>query len=169
MKKILTISFLLFFSFGFSQTIQHKINEIQKTVNQINKGKGYTTKRLEQEEFMKDATDNGGELIGYFKNGQLIKIEEIIGLSRCENNTTYYIKNNKLIFIHIQGKQDMSETGTRFNYKLRMECKYYFDKGKLIKSIAKGSTICQGEPDEDLYKESLEGFSEYYKLLKDKQ
>ncbi|HEX4374795.1 MAG TPA: hypothetical protein VHZ50_15935 [Puia sp.] len=49
-----------------------------------------------------------------------------------------------------------------------MECRFYFDNGRLIKKIIKGSTQCGGEPTVDLAKNYLAECSRYKKLLTQK-
>src|SRR6187551_1270780 len=83
MRIIYTVIFLFFYTLAFAQTDSLKIEKIRKTVQNINKDTTYTIKTLKGEEFIEpnQMPDGGGQLIGYFKNGQLVKIDEFIGLS----------------------------------------------------------------------------------------
>jgi hypothetical protein len=171
MKIFSTLMLLLTWSLTFAQQKTNKINQIKQTVEQINKGKNYTTKILDGEYFLEDMTDNGGRLTGYFKNGKLVKMEEIVGLSSCENKTMYYLKDNKLIFTYTRGTEDANIDNTEnsgANYVFKMECRFYFDNGKVIKSILKGETICSGKPLESDAKTYQKECSRYIKLLKAK-
>lgn len=170
MKTLFTIIFSLFCSLTFAQQNQPKINKIKQEVGQINKGKNYTTKRLEDEEFLEHMTDNGGSLTGYFKNKQLVKIDEEIGLSSCEIHTTYYLKNNQLIFVYVAGYEAQYDKrlggpGENNMEKLVMECRFYFDNGKIIKSMLKGTSRCSGQPLESDAKTHQEDCLKYIKLL----
>jgi hypothetical protein len=94
MKIFLTLTLLLFGLLIFAQTENNMLNKIRKAVEHINNDSGYAIKKLDNEEFLEHTTDNGGQLTGYFKNGQLVKIIEWIGLSSCVDITEYYLQNN---------------------------------------------------------------------------
>ena len=169
MKSIFTLMLLFFWLHTFAQTDSSIINKIDKTVKRINDHIGsYTTKTLDEEEFTEIVTDGGGQVTGYFKNRQLVKMEEFIGLSICINLTTYYLKDNKLIFTYMQGKMfdllndDNPPTVT-------MECSFYFDNDKMIKSILKGETGCGGQPQDSWAKDDLECTAKYINLFKKKK
>ena len=169
MKTLLTLTLLFFSLFAFAQTDKTDINKIRKIVEQINKDSAYTIKKLDNEEFLEQMTDEGGELTGYFKNGLLVKIIEWIGLSSCIDITEYYLQDNKLIFTYTKGSEysynDTLETFDRSKLNMTMECRFYFDNNKVIKKILKGSTRCGGQATVDLAKNYLDECSRYKKLL----
>ncbi len=172
MKNYFTIILSFFFGLTFGQTGSNKVKEIHNTVEQINRDTGYTTRTLDNEEFLDHMTDNGESVTGYFKNGQLVKIVEWIGLSSCINITEYYFKDDTLIFAYTQGKvfQYIDSTAS-FNYNVQnivMECRFYFDNNKLIKSIFNGSTVCSGEPSDSWAKNYQSDCEEYIKLFRKK-
>lgn len=117
-------------------------------------------------------TDNGGELTGYFKNGKLVKIVELIGLSSCVNITEYYLQDNKLIFAFIKRSEspyiDSLETFDRSKLIKTMECRFYYDDNKIIKTILNGATRCGGQPKKDWAKDYLENCLRDKKLLEKK-
>jgi hypothetical protein len=129
-------------------------------------------KVLSNEEFLEHTTDGGGELTGYFKNGELVKIKEWIGLSSCINITEYYLQSNKLIFTYTEGSEfPYNDSLESIDYKKpvrTMECRFYYENNKLIKSILKGESHCSGKPTADWAKTNLEESSRYRKLLKNK-
>lgn len=103
----------------------------------IEQDKNYKTKILANEEFMKDMTDGGGELTGYFKDGKIDKIEERIVLSYGVIIYKYYFEDEKLIYIY--NKEEyfpyIEETGG-FDYnnlENGFEGNYYYDDSGLIK------------------------------------
>ena len=169
MRILITITPLLFSLLTFAQVDNSKITKIRKAVEQINKDSGYTIKKLESEEFLEQTPDNGAELTGYLKNGQLIKITEWIGLSSCINITEYYLQANKLIFTYTKGSEstylDSLQTFDLTKLNMTMECRFYFDNDKVIKTILNGATRCSGQPTSDLSKEYLEECSRYKKLF----
>jgi len=171
MQTIYTLTLLLFCTLTFAQT-DRAINKIRKAVEQINKDTGYTTKTLDNEQFLEHMTDGGGKLTGYFKNGKLVKIVEWVGFSFCVNISEYYLKDNKLIFAYTQGSQfSYVDSLAGFDYDklaLTMECRYYFENGKMIKSILNGSTMCSGKPSDSWAKQYQDECLRYLKLLKAK-
>ena len=173
MKTIYTFTLLLFCSQTFAQADSIVIKKIHKTVEQINKDSGYTTRTLDNEEFMGQMTDGGGQVTGYFKKEQLVKIDEFIGLSSCVNNTTYYLKDNKLIFAYTQGKEfQYVDSIATFNSSIQtvtMECRFYFENGKMIKSIFKGATRCGGPPLDSWAKNCMDNTTRYISLFTKKK
>jgi hypothetical protein len=173
MKIRFTFLFLLFHVLTFGQVDSNKLNEIRKTVEQINKDTAYSTKVLNNEEFMEQMTDRGGYLTGYYKRGKLVKIIEWIGLSRCNNITEYYLQNNRLVFAYTEGQDftfgDSSSAIASNILSNALECRFYFDNDKLVKSIMKGSTACSGEPSIEWAKQDLDDCKKYIKLLAGKE
>ena len=73
MRTIVIILTVLFSSsFLFGQT-HSRVNSVRQWVEKINNDTLYTVKKLENEQWMEQMTDGGGELTGYFKDGQLVK------------------------------------------------------------------------------------------------
>jgi len=172
MRTVSTLTILLFSLLTFAQTNNNKINEIRKAVAQINKDSDYSIRKLENEEFLEHMTDNGGQLTGYFKRGQLVKIIEWIGLSSCVNITEYYLQENKLVFAYTKGSEspyiDSLEAFDHSKLIKTMECRFYFDNDKIIKTILTGATRCGGQPKVDWAKDHLENCLRDKKLLEKK-
>ena len=76
------------------------VQNIKDKVTLIDRGKNYETKILNNEEFIGHMTDGGGQLVGYFENGALRKIEEKLGLSYGVITYGYYFYEGNLILIH---------------------------------------------------------------------
>jgi hypothetical protein len=171
MKTLYTLTILFFCVTSFAQN-ETVITKIRNTVEQTNKDTGYTTKVLKNEQFLEHMTDGGGQLTGYFKKGQLVKIVEWIGLSSCINIIEYYFQGSKLIFAYAQGKefQYVDSIGTFNSNKqsVTMECRFYFDHGEMAKSILKGATRCGGEPQNSWAKNYQSDCLRYINLLRKK-
>lgn len=169
MKTLFTLPFLLFIFYAAAQKDSYKINKIRQAVHQINKDSGYSIRKLSEEDFLEEVPDNGGELTGYFKNGQLVKMIEWIGLSSCVNITEYYLQNGKLIFAYTNGSEspyiDSLQEFDHSKLNKAMECRFYFDNDKVLKKSIAGSTRCSGTPDDDLPKYYLDACSRYRTLL----
>lgn len=172
MKSFFTLTLLLLCSFAFAQQANTVINNTRKIIEQINKDSGYTIRKLENEEFLEHMTDEGGQLTGYFKNGNLVKIIEWVGLSSCINITEYYLQDNQLIFTCTKGSEysysDSLETFDRNKLNTTMECRLYFNHNKIIKQVLRGYTRCSGQPTIAFAKNYLDECSRYKKLLRKK-
>ncbi|QKG52608.1 hypothetical protein [Hymenobacter sp. BRD67] len=169
MQKILAVSMVLSFQTVFGQTNIDKVVRIKREVEQINLQGGYAKKTLANEAFMPNITDGGGQLTGYFKDGQLMKIVEWVGLSSCINTTEYYFQNGNLIFVYTQGKIFKYEKNkSSYNPAVEavaMEARFYFSDSKMIKSILKGETICSGKPLESWVSDYKDNCKRYSRLL----
>ncbi len=168
MKIFYTLVFVLFGVLAYAQT-DIELNKIKLTVEQINKDTSYTTKTLKNEQFLAKMTDGGGQLTGYFKNGELLKIIERIGLSSCININEYYLQDNKLIFVYIRGKEfkyiDSLSTFYSGVQTLTMDCRFLFQDDKLLKSFLNGSTRCSGQPSDSWARIYQDNFLRYLNLL----
>lgn len=168
-KTIWTLTFLSLTTFLFGQS-DDKIVQIRKAVEQINNDTTYTTKTLDNEHFLEHTTDGGGQLTGYFKNGQLVKVWRQVGLSSCVTNYEYYFQDDILLFVYGQEQvfAYVDSTGS-FDYTtqtLGMECRFYFDDGKLIASKFTGQTRCSNEPSDTQAPDLLAESKRYSELLK---
>ncbi|WP_103068989.1 hypothetical protein [Aquimarina sediminis] len=155
MRNIQLFIGLLFISFiGTSQNTNEIILKIRSEFQRINSLNQLEKIELDNEDFMNElyghTTDSGGQLIGYFENGQLVKYTEWIGLHHGYFTTEYYFKNNKLFFVYDQEKMFKSvydESGEWMNFDTSLEPetifegRYYFDNTKLIKKLTKGSHL----------------------------
>lgn len=78
------------------------ISKIRKHVSKINVEENYQIKIVDNEYFVdkkNEVTDNGQELIGFYKNNKLKKITHEIGLSNKKIVIQYYFDEEKLIFV----------------------------------------------------------------------
>ncbi|HSY60619.1 MAG TPA: hypothetical protein VK796_02035 [Cytophaga sp.] len=168
MKIFYSLICTFFYTVAFAQT-DNFVNNIRGTVEQINKDKSLIKKTLESEQFLEQPADGGGQLVGYFKNGQLVKIVEHIGLSSCVDITEYYIQDNKLIFVYTQGKEfEYVDRLASYNLNLQkvtMECRFYYQDDKLLKSVLTGSTRCSGQPVVSWSQKYQDNYFRYSKLL----
>ena len=146
MKLLNTIFFFLLtltISFQtYSQNNDILINEIKKKVQSIDQDSIYAKLTLENEEFMDQMTDNGGELIGFFKEDQILKIQEKIGVSNAVKTTNYYFSKGDLIFVNEKEEDfpyiDSLATLDYTKTEKVFEAYYYLKNNKLIKISTKG-------------------------------
>jgi hypothetical protein len=145
LNKLTRLTLILFFIFSYSsllaQDISEKYPELIQKVKKINKDTSLEKVVLTNEEFMPQMTDGGGELIGYFKKGEIQKISREIVLSYGIETYDYYFDNRQLVFIYevldgflIDSTQKMDHSKTEINFIGR----YYFKKKKLIDSETTG-------------------------------
>ena len=160
MTRRIIISILLTFGIlttALGQTKDDRLKDIRDKFRAINSDTGYVTKTLTNEQFLEHVTDAGGELTGHFKNGQIKKIIERIGLSYCVRTFEYYFWDGYLIFVY--EKEDdfpyIDTTGTLDHTKLELafEGRYYFDGGKVIETKITGQKRIADNKETDIEKE----------------
>ncbi len=143
MKNIFILLFCLIVCLStIAQDISDKYPSLIKRVKQINQDKSLTITTLENEAFLSQMTEGGGELTGFFKSGQIQKITRRIGLSYGVEIYEYYFTDGELIFVyetfdgfrHIERSREFDYTKTERNFVGR----YYFKNGKLIDSETTG-------------------------------
>ena len=152
-NKYIFLFFLNFFFLiiGFAQTKDEQIKSIRKKFELINKDTALIKVVFENGEFLTQMTDNGGKLIGYYKNGEIKKIYEWIGLSNGINIKEFYFDNAQLIFVY--EKFDMFKFNNKKNEfdfsktKTIFEGRYYFKNKDLFSSWVKGKKSLAGQPD----------------------
>lgn len=172
MKIIVTIVLCFMGASCFAQKKTKDITAIRTSVEAINKDSNYTTKSIDAAFFLENMPDNGGSITGYFKDGQLMKIDVYIGLSSCVTRTTFYLEDTILIFAYTQAKNyyydDDKGVFDYANQTLTMESRYYYTNGKIIKTIVTGSSMCSTGTDLERANENLAHVSTYIQLLKNK-
>jgi hypothetical protein len=139
---LIIIIFLIINSTLYGQDISDKYPDVIQRVEFINKDTSLTKVILENEEFLTQVTDGGGELIGYFKKGQIQKITRKIGLSYGIETYDYYFTNGQLIFIYeLLNGFIYNESISKFDYtktEVNFTGRYYFKVNKLIDSETTG-------------------------------
>lgn len=151
MRASTTLVVMVYCVFAQAQIIDSTyIRAIDRRVHEIDAGKDYGIKTLENEEFMEQMTDGGGELQGFVKKGQLVKISAWVGVSSCVYITEYYFEDSQLVFVSAQGLEFayVDSTGS-FDpgvQKVTMEGRFYYRKGDAAPELLKGSTRCGGAP-----------------------
>lgn len=126
---------------------------VDRLVQEIDAGKDYELRILENEEFLTQMTDGGGELKGFVNNGQLVKMESWVGFSSCVYITEYYFDRGELIFVQEQGLEiayvDSTGAFDPAVQNITMEGRYYFHDGVAAPVVLKGSTRCGGAPTQE--------------------
>jgi hypothetical protein len=120
----------------YTQPKSDIIKGIKVEFNKINADKGLRKVILENEEFLENMTDGGGELSGYFMKGQIKKVRQWVGLSNGNETKEFYFKNGQLIFVYEKfdsfifnpNKEQLDHTKTETTF----EGRYYFNNNKII-------------------------------------
>ncbi|VXB24032.1 MULTISPECIES: hypothetical protein [Chryseobacterium] len=139
MKKM--IPFLLIVLSGLISG--QNIEPVRKTVQKINQTKDFKIKTVPYSYFMDkyEVTDNGIELKGFYKNGELKKMEHFVGLSALNIVTEYFFsKNQQLVFVHSTKYQTVDENGYLEKPQKLSELRCYYENDKLIKSVGTFNT-----------------------------
>ena len=116
---------------------------IQQLVKATDADKDYQVKTLDNSYFVSrdDVTDGGQELTGYFKNGQMQKIDYSIGLSYGLNRYLYYFDGGDLIYVH-EEEDDYPATNEGLDYEKTepgSSAEYFFQHGNPVMMNSKGS------------------------------
>ena len=167
-KYIFILTLLISTTFLFGQN-EEEIKAINKVVELINKDSTYIKKVLDNDQWLENGTDNGSELTSYFKNGQVVKIIEWVGLSNYISIYEYYLYNNSLIFVYGQEKAFKYDNKTdSFDYNIQnviSENRYYFNNEKLINSEFSGETRNPKRATNDYSNNLLVDCKKYLKLF----
>ena len=133
-----------FLTVSFAQSKNEQIKQIRKTFEIINKNTTLRKVTLENEEFLINVTDGGGELTGFYKGTEIKKINEWIGLSNGISIKEFYFDNGQLMFVYekfdsfvFDAKKDefdLTKTKTIF------EGRYYFSNKKLFSKSTRGDS-----------------------------
>ncbi|MFY0599878.1 MAG: hypothetical protein JXR03_09420 [Cyclobacteriaceae bacterium] len=119
MRQLLhVLTFILSTLSAYSQGFNERHPNIQNFINEINAELATSEKvTVENEELMEQMTDGGGELTGYFANGQIQKMELSVGLSYGISELEFFYGDSKLYFVLETFRQFKynEETGS-FNY-----------------------------------------------------
>lgn len=142
-QNLITTFFILLSIFSAFCQEEEKINAIRSTVDQINNFSEYDVIQLLNDYYVdtkNEVADNGQELKGYYKNGQLKKMVYSIGISCCMNTYEYYFADDSLIFVY--EKQDIykavSDSDGEFigwdytKFEPEFEGRYYFENKLII-------------------------------------
>jgi hypothetical protein len=144
---------------SFSQTRLEQIKLIRKKFEVINKDTTLKKVVLENEKFLKDMTDGGGELSGFYKGKEIKKIYEWIGLSNGISIKEFYFHNGELIFVYEKFNSfifdDKKNEFDHSKTKMVFEGRYYFNDRKLISKSTKGDKTLAAQ-DESTEKRLLE-------------
>jgi len=126
---------------------------VDHLVQEIDAGNDYELRTLENEEFLTQMTDGGGDLKGFVNNGQLVKMESWVGVSSCVYISEYYFDRGGLIFVQEQGLEfayvDSTGAFDPIVQNITMEGRYYFHNGVAAPVVQKGSTRCGGAPTQE--------------------
>lgn len=125
------------------------VTAIRKIVEETNLEGNYQVKTVPNEYFAAKGqiTDNGIEAKGFYRNGELKKIEYSAGLSAWNYLTEYFFDHGRLVFAHLKKYRILGEEGYLKNPVLIAESRLYYRNGKLIKTIEK-SDKDQGSTDD---------------------
>ena len=170
-KTLATFILFLFLSiFSFGQGIMEKYPKIEERKERINKNDSLKTITLENEEFLEQMTDGGGELIGYYdQNKKIKKIKLTIYESTGIRNFTFYLENENPILIEEKFKQfhydEKSNSFDQTKFDGGFNGTYLFENNKLLDWITLGHNRFEDEEIE-IEKTFNNELNSYLKLIK---
>lgn len=169
MIKNLTILLLILSSGSVNAQLSKQSKQIDSICKAIDKDVTLKKKVYEQEEFMENVTDNGGELTVYYKGNVIYKITEWVGLSSYVVINTYYLQNNRLIFVkdeeYFYERNSTGETTGKLSKDSRFIGKYYFKNGKLFDEESLGHNRFEDDKNnpEQEFNQSAKRFIQLFK------
>lgn len=163
-KSILLFTLSFYFNNLTAQVDQDVIKKIRKEFQIINSKLGEKI-TLNDEEFLKNTTDRGAELSGYYKDGVIIKIVQSIGVSQEIETKEFYFKNEHLIFVY-KKVDSFNDVNNPNKSATSFEGRYYFDNNKLIHQIIGGKNQATNKESEKVL---LSQADEYLELIKVKE
>lgn len=142
-----------------SSTISGKIEDIHLDTS-------LKSVTLQNEEFLKNMTDGGGELTGFYKGKKVYRIYQSVGISYGVYITEYYFWKNRLMFVRDKfnsyvyndslGTFDYTKINTTYSGS------YYFKDQKLIHQTSSGHNRFEGDSidvEKTLLNESNEAYN----------
>jgi hypothetical protein len=174
MKFTLSILFglVIIHSTANSQVKSDLIKTIRKDFQTINADTTLRRVELDEDEFLENTPDGGGELVGFYKENNLEKIYEWIGLSYGNRTREFYFNHNKLFFVYekfesfvVNNKTNELDHG---KVMTTFEGRYYFNNKKLIEQKISGQRTFE-EKNLDLIKELLSEAKDNFELLNRKR
>ncbi len=172
MKSLLILIFILVLFTGdsnsFAQTKDEITNDIRGKMEDIHLDTAIKSVTLQNEEFLQNMTDRGGELTGFYKGKRIYRIYRSVGVSNGVYTTEFYYWKNRLMYVRDQlnsyvyndslGTFDYTKINPTFNGY------YYFKDEKLIDYRSIGHNRFEGD-DVNVEKELLDESNEVYKLI----
>ena len=148
MKALLTVAALGWCMLAHAQIDSTYIMEVDRRVQAINAEEDYEIRTLENDEFLEYTTDGGGELMGFVKNGELVKMVQRVVLSSCVIITEYYLDRSRPIFVRDQGVEfayvDSTASFDPSVQNVTMEGRFYYRDNDAAPVSLTGSTRCGG-------------------------
>ena len=147
MNKYLKLSLLIFLinasGYIYSQDKKALIENIKEEIELIHLDTALKSVTLQNEEFLQNMTDGGGELTGFYKGKRIYRIYRSIGISYGVGISEFYYRKNKLIFIREKFNSYVYDSiSQNFDYtKLNTTYsgKFYFNNGNIIDSSVTGN------------------------------
>lgn len=175
-KILLLLLILISITKNVSSQTDPRVLEIREKFKKINDSKNYRVISLNNQEFMEDITDGGGELTAYMRNDSIFRINVWIGLSNRNLIYELYYWGNELVFVYEieDSHKIIYEDGEfigfdHFNTQVTLEGRYYFNKNKMFKKIIKGEYLMDEiQPDSVIEKELTEMSIKYFEIVRNK-
>ncbi len=174
--NVLIVIFVFIFV-GFLLVNQQnlKVKGIDEKVAAIEKDNSLRKRTFTNDQFIEidSVTDNGQELIVYYKDNQIKKLEYSLGLSFGVKKLASYFDTGKVFYVH-ETEQDFPvlNNAEGLNYEklnLAFEGWYYFDNNKLIKQKTIGKKRFEDDNKIDAVLKLSAGAEESLKLLLDNE
>jgi hypothetical protein len=122
-------------SHAYAQEHQFTTAKYLQLAKSIDQDRTMKKIHLENEDFLEQALDGGGELTGYYHNGELRKIHCWLGYSWGTDEKYFYFQNNQLAFVRHTNRHFVFDDATNGYRKDSLEApftgQYFFLNGTL--------------------------------------
>ena len=125
---------------GFSQKKGESILRIRQDFRTINTDSTLKVIVMDAEDFLENAPDGGGELRGFYKKGNLVKVTVWIGLSLGNSVREFYLKDGEVFFVYekFDSFVQTGEVPDKSRVVTSFEGRYYILKNKIIEEKLSG-------------------------------
>ena len=139
----------------------------------IDKDRSMKKIRLENEDFLEEALDGGGELTGYYHNGELRKIHCWLGYSWGTDEKNFYYQNNQLFYVRQTTSHfvfdDTSDTLRHDSLNAPFTGQYFFHYGTLMHYVVTETGHHFESEKEDIESSTKEESEAWLSALKQKR
>ncbi|MBY0478146.1 MAG: hypothetical protein K2Q24_10905 [Chitinophagaceae bacterium] len=155
---------------GLAQ-LSAQAKQIKDACKVIDEDSSFLKKIYEQEEFMNHATDNGGTLTVYHKNGIVHKMTEWVGLSNYIVIIDYYFQAGKLVYVRdeelmYERNPVTGETTGKISKENRFLGEYFFRNNKLFEEKSLGHNRFEDDEQNNAEKEFVAASKRYLVFFK---
>jgi hypothetical protein len=161
---------LLFMPNAYTQDTSFVTSRYFQLAKAIDQDRTLKKIRLENEDFLDNALDGGGELTGYFHLGEVRKIHCWIGYSWGTDEKKFYFKTGTLVYVHHISRRfvfdEATDTFRHDSLEAPFTGQYFFRNGTLLHYVITESGHHFESEKEDIESSVKKESEEWLRVLK---